>query len=124
MRKLATIMLSFMLVFNLAGTTIANAEETINDLVDENFDFDSLDDPAFLQYLEDSVYANLESEFAGSEAVYQIDDISVTFISREYLEETASKTISTFAPIRETPTSYFFPLKFTHAPLSTVRNSW
>ena len=89
MRKLVAIMLSFMLVFNLAGTTIANAEETINDLVDENFDFDSLDDPAFLQYLEDSVYANLESEFAGSEAVYQIDDISVTFISREYLEETA-----------------------------------
>lgn len=90
MRKLIAIMLSFMLVFNLAGTTIANAEETIPDfLVDENFDFDSLDDPAFLQYLEDSVYANLESEFAGSEAVYQIDDVSVTFVSREYLEETA-----------------------------------
>ena len=83
-------MLTFMLVFNLAGTTITNAEETIPDfLIDENFDFASLGDPAFLQYLEDSVYANLESAFAGSEAVYQIDDVSVTFVSREYLEETA-----------------------------------
>ena len=90
MRKLVSIMLTFMLVFNLAGTTITNAEETIPDfLIDENFDFASLGDPAFLQYLEDSVYANLESAFAGSEAVYQIDDVSVTFVSREYLEETA-----------------------------------
>lgn len=90
MRKLIAALLSLVIAFNLFGKTIAIAESNTPDfLVDENFDFNSLDDPAFLQYIEDSVYANLESEFASSEAMYQIDDVSVTFVSREYLEETA-----------------------------------
>ena len=90
MRKWISIILSFVLIFNLAGTTIAYAEDNIPDfLVDENFDFESLDDPAFLQYLEDSIYANLESEYEESKGVYQIDDVSVSFVSKEYLEETA-----------------------------------
>ena len=62
MRKWIARILSFMMIFNLSGITITYAEENALDfLVDENIDFDSLDDPAFLQYLEDSVYANLES---------------------------------------------------------------
>ena len=90
MRKWIARILSFMMIFNLSGITITYAEEnTLDFLVDENIDFDSLDDPAFLQYLEDSVYANLESKFADNEAIYQIDNVSVTFVSREYLEETA-----------------------------------
>lgn len=90
MRKWAALILSFMLICNPLGTAIANVEDTVPDfLVDESFDFDSLDDPAFLQYMEDSVYSSLESQLVGSEASYQIDDISATFVSREYLEETA-----------------------------------
>lgn len=90
MRKYIAVFLSFILVFNLSGKTVVHAESDIPDvLVDENVDYNSLDDPAFLQYIEDSVYASLESEYAGSETVYQIDDVSATFISREYLEETA-----------------------------------
>ena len=90
MKKWVAALLSFMLLFNLSGRNIATAQgDTPDFLVDENFDFNSLDDPAFLQYMEDSVYASLESELAGSEAVYQIDDVSAVFVSREYLEETA-----------------------------------
>ena len=90
MRKYIAVFLSFILVFNLSGKAMVHAEGDIPDgLVDENVDFNSLDDPAFLQYIEDSVYASLESEYAGSETVYQIDDVSATFVSREYLEETA-----------------------------------
>ncbi|MBR0340900.1 MAG: hypothetical protein IJH64_01345 [Oscillospiraceae bacterium] len=93
MRKWIAAIVSFILTLNLSGTSVATAQDSIPDISDivigEDFDFDSLDDPAFLQYLEDSVYANLESEFAADEAVYQIDDVSVSFVSKEYLEETA-----------------------------------
>ena len=95
MRRLISLFLSLILLFNLAGTSLAETEATASDsLDDENLDFSSLDDPAFLQYMEDSVYSNLESEFSDAEATYEIDDVNVVFISREYLEETAynSKT--------------------------------
>ncbi len=93
MKKWIALMLSLVFFFNLASFRPVNAEEYFNDsLVGETLDFDSLDDPAFLQYIEDSVYANLEAEFADSEAVFQIDDVNVTFVSKEYLEETAYNT--------------------------------
>lgn len=90
MRKWIAIIMSFTMIFNLTGTSIAETDNTIPDfLMDESFDFDKLDDPDFLQYLEDSIYANLEAQYADSEATYQIDDVSVIYISKEYLEETA-----------------------------------
>ena len=90
MRKWIAVWLTLSMIISLFGKTIAIAESNNPDfLVDESFDFKSLDDPAFLQYIEDSVYANLESELASSESIYQIDDVSAKFVSREYLEETA-----------------------------------
>ena len=93
MKKWIALVLSFILMLNQSGMAIASAEISIPDfLIDESFDFNSLDDPEFLQYMEDSVYANLEAEFASDESIYQVDDVSVTFVSREYLEETAYNT--------------------------------
>ena len=93
MKKWIAFMLSLILMINVAAQPISMAEETIPDfLVNENFDFDSLDDPMFLQYLEDSIYANLEGQFVDSESMYQIEDISAIYISKEYLEETAYNT--------------------------------
>ena len=90
MRKWIALVLSFLLIFNISGATVANAEDTFPDfLVDGDPEFASLDDPAFLQYMEDSIYAQLEAEFADNEAVFQVDEVTVTFISKEYLEETA-----------------------------------
>lgn len=90
MQKWIAMILTLSLLVCFAGGAFASAEDTIPDfLVGEDIDFESLDDPAFQQYLEDSIYAQLEAEFAGSESVYRIDDVSVTYISREYLEETA-----------------------------------
>ena len=90
MRKWAALILSIILICNPLGATMADAEDAVPDFVmEESFDFDSLDAPAFLQYMEDSVYSNLESQLVGCEAFYQINDVSATFVSREYLEETA-----------------------------------
>lgn len=50
-------------------------------------DFVSLDDPNLLQYVEDTVYAGLEEQFASED--YVIDDVSAIYISNEYLEELA-----------------------------------
>ena len=46
-----------------------------------------LDDPALLQYVEDSVYEYLDAQY--SNGAYSIDEVSAIYISREYLEETA-----------------------------------
>lgn len=90
LKKLIAVLLSAVILSNLGISRTAKADEVIPDeLINDNYDFSSLDDPELLQYLEDAVYANLESEFADSEAVYQIEDVSATFVSKEYLEETA-----------------------------------
>ena len=90
MRKWLSLLLSLILTVNLLGGTMARAEmEQALLPVDDAFEFESLDDPAFLQYLEDSVYASLEADYADSESTFQIEDVNVKFVSREYLEETA-----------------------------------
>lgn len=90
MKKSIALLLSFLMLFNLMGSTISSAEEALPDFpVDETIDFDSLDDPAFLQYLEDSIYENLEAQYTEEGIVYQIEDVSAIYVSKEYLEETA-----------------------------------
>ena len=89
-RKWLSLLLSLILTANLLGGTMARAEmEQALLPADDAFEFESLDDPAFLQYLEDSVYASLEADYADSESTFQIEDVNVKFVSREYLEETA-----------------------------------
>lgn len=48
-------------------------------------DFQGLDDPALLQYVEDNLYATLEDEFASDD--YIVEDITAVYRSKEYLEE-------------------------------------
>ncbi len=52
--------------------------------------FERLDDPNFLQYLEDSAYAYLEANIEGED--YIIEDIGVIYISQEYIDEVAYNT--------------------------------
>lgn len=61
-------------------------------MVYEDLYFDGLNDPALLQYTEDSVYTNLVAEFDSED--YVIENVSAVYISEEYLEELAynSKT--------------------------------
>ncbi len=47
--------------------------------------FYSLSDPKLLQYIEDQVYASIESSFDGED--YRIEGIDAIYISKEYIEE-------------------------------------
>ena len=79
-------------------TQATDVEETTSPAIDESLfeddelNFGSLNDPALLQYTEDSVYANLVAEFDSED--YVIENVSAVYISEEYLEELAynSKT--------------------------------
>lgn len=66
----------------------ANSETVVEEPVfaeDEEPNFNSLNDPALLQYTEDNIYADLVDRF-GSED-YIIENVSAVYISEEYLEE-------------------------------------
>ena len=47
--------------------------------------YTGLDDPELLQYVKNTVYAELLEAFPSEE--YVVDDVSVTFVSKEYIEE-------------------------------------
>lgn len=49
--------------------------------------FDNLNDPELLQYIKDSVYAELEASFNNED--YIIEDVNAVYVSKEYLEEVA-----------------------------------
>ena len=49
--------------------------------------FTGLNDPNLLQYVEDSVYSELVSEFSSED--YIVENVRATYISKEYLEELA-----------------------------------
>ena len=53
--------------------------------VEGEFEFNGLDDPRLLQYVEDNVYAHLESELDTNE--YIIENVSAIYKSKEYIEE-------------------------------------
>lgn len=93
MKRWIALLMSLVLLFTFSERHAMRAEEPNLDFpAEDKFDYDELDDPAFLQYLEDSVYANLEEQYADSESIYQIDDVSAIYISKEYLEEIAYNT--------------------------------
>lgn len=50
-------------------------------------EFDSLSDPELLEYVENTIYAELSDELSSEE--YRIENVSTTYISKEYLEEAA-----------------------------------
>ena len=95
MKKWLSSLLAVTLVFTLAGNKPAKAEEEIPDFVletEKDFSSMSMDDPEFLQYIEDTVYEGLEQEYLDNESTYAVEDVSVIYVSREYLEETAYNT--------------------------------
>lgn len=49
--------------------------------------FTNLDDPGLLQYVEDSIYADLAYQFGSDD--YFIENVTTTYVSKEYLEELA-----------------------------------
>ena len=85
-RFIAFVMGIVMLITQCRIGFLANAESNTNtDPV-----FERLDDPAFLQYLEDSTYAYLEANIEGED--YIIEDIGAIYISQEYIDEVAYNT--------------------------------
>ena len=76
---------------NILDESTVNAEP--NDLVfdvkeDEylkSLSFTGMDDPAFLQFIEDSVSSNLVEDLGSEE--YQIEEVSAIYLSKEYLED-------------------------------------
>lgn len=94
MKRILSILLSFLLLFSINGiSNRAAADEYLLTLPDD-FDeqFSSLNDPAFLQYVEDSVYVALESQFVDDPMILSVDSVNAVFISKEYLEEIAYNT--------------------------------
>lgn len=91
MKKTLSLVLSFVLGFIMCFNSSSRAE--MIDLPDVEFasieDFTDMDDPALLQFLEDSIYATLEEEYADADFYFEIEDVSTQFISKEYLDETA-----------------------------------
>ena len=69
------------------ATEIVEVSDNISDdgLGDLETNFVSLNDEALLQYVEDAVYSELESEFQSDD--YIINDVSAVYISKEYLDE-------------------------------------
>jgi len=95
MKRWLAVILSLVMMFNVpfVKAETAEIEDEIPDfLLQAEPEFESMDDPDFLQYIEDSVYAELEAEFASEEGIYEIEEVSVDFISQEYLEEIAFNT--------------------------------
>lgn len=82
MKKSLSVVLAFALLLGCAPLQAFAAEEE-TDIPD----FQGLDDPALLQYVEDDLYATLEDEFASDD--YIIEDITAVYKSKEYIEEVA-----------------------------------
>lgn len=51
----------------------------------EEVNFESLNDPSLLQYMQDSIYAELEDTFHSDD--YVIEEVNAVYISKEYIEE-------------------------------------
>ena len=63
----------------------------MNQLLDASFleepSFTNLNDPELLQYVEDSIYADLAYQFGSDD--YVIENVTTSYVSKEYLEELA-----------------------------------
>ena len=82
MKKVLSLVLTCALLLGCAPLPGFAAEEE-TDIPD----FQGLDDPALLQYVEDDLYATMEEKFASDD--YIVEDITAVYKSKEYLEELA-----------------------------------
>lgn len=87
MKKITSLILAICLL--ISGSIHSSMAQ--NDLIDGKTDFDvvsgftGLNDPNFLQYIEDTTYASLASAFSSDD--YVIKEVNAIYISSEYLEE-------------------------------------
>lgn len=82
MRKCISLVLSLVLVINVAFMNIGQAET-----VADHPEFRSLDDPALRTYIEDTLYESLVSELDSDG--YFVENVSAIYISQDYLDEMA-----------------------------------
>ena len=94
MKRILALLLVFSLVSSVSVLQGAYAEaplpvETTQAItvLDPEFNFTGLSDPALLQYVEDSVYANLVHELDSDS--FFVENVSAIYISKEYLDELA-----------------------------------
>lgn len=94
LNRFTSLTLSLLLGLGLFGcsspnpNTSTSSEENIQPFTS----FTSLNDPDLLQHTEDNVLAELESSLDSDD--YTIEDIQVTYVSKEYLEELSYNTQS------------------------------
>lgn len=82
MKKFISLLLIASMIMAMIGVCPVSYAEEQAMAVPE---YASLDDPALLQQIEDSVYAN--TELALEDDNYTIEDVSAIFVTKEYLEE-------------------------------------
>lgn len=97
MKRFLAIILSCALVLTSCASSPSNDSEVqstenvsteeleLIEIQDEEIAFSNLNDPELLQYVEDSIYADLVNTFDSEDFV--VEDISTTYISKEYIEE-------------------------------------
>ncbi|MDW7669536.1 MAG: hypothetical protein SCJ93_11985, partial [Bacillota bacterium] len=97
MKRIIALLISLTLLFSgcvkykdIEDPNTANSisiEENQEEILDQNKDieFNSLDDPELLNYVEYTVYKKLVDEL--QDESYFIENISATYISKEYIEE-------------------------------------
>lgn len=95
MKRIIAIFLSFIMLFtcytpvqsqeNDEGDSISVTEESLlNEFIPE---YESLDDPELLSYIENLVYQDTVASLNSEE--YFVEDVSAIYISKEYMEEVA-----------------------------------
>lgn len=85
----------------LSASTFANASgvsanagsvQNIADIQTADLEFSNLSDPQLQRYVEDAVYADLVDQLDSDE--YFVENVEVTYVSKEYLDELAYNTQS------------------------------
>lgn len=96
LRKLITVLVSVQLLLTgCSGKATDNKTKSDKKAVEssenlylppkEKTSFKNLNDPDLMQYIQDNVYSNLDYQLDSDD--YEIDNISTTYISKEYIEE-------------------------------------
>lgn len=94
LNRFTSLMLSLLLALGLFGCSspTPNTSTSPEENIQLSTNFTSLNDPDLLQHTEDNVLAELESNLDSDD--YTIEDIRVTYVSKEYLEELSYNTQS------------------------------
>lgn len=89
MKKLLALFLAMLMLTGCVSQELATLPTPSTSPVEDNtsIEFDGLDDPALLSYVEDTVYAELIATL--NNEGYFVENVQAKYISKEYLEEVA-----------------------------------